>query len=133
MTKWNVDLDRNEAYMLKCMNKECPTGAIVDDQIECPDCGKNEVHVSRHTHDPEEFGTVEVREMMRVDLKTIREQFGLERSPHHRDSVLFVEDSKQRVGPNGIPSVMPHMVLRKEFAAGLQRIRVTVEAIRKEE
>ena len=42
----NHHIGGNVKYGMTCTNPECSTDHIVDDLIECPDCGDNKVMVS---------------------------------------------------------------------------------------
>ena len=109
MTCWNVDVEKNEMFMAKCMNPRCATGHIVDDLIECPDCGQTEVHITKHIHDPETMGISETREFIRTgDTK---------------NGVGFMEMKNNRHITTGEIDLVPR------FASNAKKIRVTVEIV----
>jgi hypothetical protein len=109
MTCWNVDVEKNEMFMVKCMNPRCTTGRIVDDLIECPDCGDNQVFITKHIHDSETMGISETREFIRTgDTK---------------NGVAFMEMGSDRHITTGEIDLVPR------FASDAKRIRVTVEIV----
>ena len=122
MTCWNVDVKKNEMFMAKCMNPRCTTGHIVDDLIECPDCGRNEVHITKHVHDKDKMGTSETRKMIRVENQVA------DHPDRKSCDVLFIEDNLDIEYPSHRPC-MSHMMLIKDFASNAKVIRVTVEII----
>jgi hypothetical protein len=109
MTCWNVDVEKNEMFMMKCMNPRCTTGHIIDDYVECPDCGENNVHITKHVHDIETMGISETREFYRYG-KT-------------ENGTCFHEIKNSRYITTG------EIVLTPGLASNAKRIRVTVDII----
>jgi NifB/MoaA-like Fe-S oxidoreductase len=115
MTCWNVDTKTNEMFMMKCMNPRCATGHIIDDYVACPDCGENNVHITKHVHDLDTMGISETRmfEPSRdIELTDGSTTFGC---------VVFE--------PMNDDKTMPTITLAKKFASNAKKIRVTVDII----
>jgi hypothetical protein len=109
MTCWNVDIEKNEMFMLKCMNPRCSTGQIVDDYVACPDCGECDVHITKHIHDLGIMGITETREFTR--------------NGDTENGVCFHEKKNSRHITTG------EIVLTPGFASNAKKIRVTINII----